>query len=119
MPNYTVIDAEGNILRSGAAPNTHISLQAQPGEVALKMDAKDTLHWVDPVTTERKDKIPFPITRIANTITGIPDGTKLQGEGFNQVITDGALNYVSNRKGEHRLVLTHKEYLTEVVVISI
>lgn len=119
MPKYTVIDTEGNILRSGGAPSSHIQLQAGVGETALEIESSDTLHWVDTGTMQRQDKIPFPITTTGNTITGIPTGTTLGVEGQSQTITDGSVTYNSNRKGDHRLVLTHREYLTEVVVILI
>ena len=116
---YFVSDANGNIIRYGLCPASMVQDQADPGEIAVQGEAKDSINYYDAETQEIKFKTRMQISVNGATVSGIPAGAKIIGEGMSQTINDGVVNYSSNRKGTHRLRIEHKEYITENVDLVI
>lgn len=116
---FVIIDSSGEILKSCVGTEEDMEDEVQPGQTAVIGIARDNLHWIDPNTLQRQNKKIFPTVVLGQTISGIPPGTRVVGREIDQIIPDTVLNYFSNRKGRHRLILSHREYLTQTVELII
>ena len=119
--NFTVIDTNGEILRSGVCLSDEVSTQAGIGEEALELKSRDDIHWIDPITKERQDKTDPGI--ILDKVSIISDGIDtavLSNLPLNItvfiddvpfVVADGTLNFTATSPGEYHFQFNEIQYL--------
>ncbi|MCH8505067.1 MAG: hypothetical protein LAT50_12170 [Ectothiorhodospiraceae bacterium] len=82
----------GEIVRQVACPTIALAhMQAGSNEAVYIGDARDDLHWIDPQTGERQDRLPIePTVSTATgeaTLSGLPDDTEVRCEGQAETVS--------------------------------
>jgi len=118
MKSYVLIDNTGVIKGVGHCSGDPTHNRSRNGVTAIEATADAKKHYFDPITLDRLDKREMSITVTGNTISNIPKGTLFDAPKYpNQIIDDGVVYYSSNRRGKHKLYLTHRQYIDKVVWI--
>jgi hypothetical protein len=81
MTSYVVFDKDGEILRTGSAPDSMVKQQARDNEFVLKGDADDLFDYVEPFSGAIKGKQSHKSIKI--------NKTTLKADGIDSVIISG------------------------------
>jgi len=111
---FYIYDSSGRILRTGACPNDHVSLQAGAGETAVAGSADDAVQYYDTGASSLADRPANPTTIDKTTVasdgtdmvvlTGVPPSSTVSVTGpmsTSTIVNDGVLQLTFDTPGEY------------------
>ncbi|WP_110665210.1 hypothetical protein [Salinicola halophilus] len=98
--NYAIVNDEGFIERTHAAPNRYIEVGSEVSDTTHYFD-----HDADEIRKRESYELEQSLDGLTLTLTGLPDGTRATVAGHQDIARDGALKVEFDQPGSYNVFL--------------